>query len=610
MAYNTGSFAISGKPGGGKTYYSVSLILEELLTTDRYVITNIALNINELNAYVEKNYKPDANPLGANGPDVLNRLQVLEEDDIPTFWAHRGEGIIELPSDRKKSFKEGWKPNFTNPQTGKLYGGVAYFIDEIHNYINSRSWMDVGHDMLFYMSQHRKMGDSIYWITQSINNVDKQFRSITQEYVYVRNFSKEKFNKFIRSFDGFERQTYLEPYTGNQRSTDTVSFKLDTDIAACYDTSGGVGIKGEGGADAGFKSKGISIKWIFVGLIVIAVIVAYAITGGSKKVMKSLSPITTPVNTKLEEKEVKTESKVSSKSISNSNEHVDYTSYKNITLSHGDTSLLPENVYRGVVIDPSRLFVHSEDVSLIKAFDIPGYNISLETVVLQVQTDTSKDWTISGMVNSLPELDTEYSFDFTNLGSSLSIFNGSASVLASALHTSGLAHVLTKSELLTRSGKNVTVSSGRELPIFSTTTTETSTTNSVEYKPVAFNLDLLPRVVSQNWCDIQINQRLSEVLDSVDVGDITAPSLSSSSITSNFRIYNGSSVILSGLTSEVSSETSQKLFGILPSGKKSSNIVIEYIVILSANWLPVSQNIPNMEKISTILEKNQYISKN
>ncbi len=131
----------------------------------------------------------------------------------------------------------------------------------------------------------------------------------------------------------------------------------------------------------------------------------------------------------------------------------------------------------------------------------------------------------------------------------------------------------------------------------------------MEYKPVDFKLNLLPRVISQNWCDINIIQSISEVLDSVDLGDTTAPSLSSSGITSNFRIFNGSSVILSGLTSEVSSETSQKLFGVLPSGKKSNNINIEYIVILSAKWVPDSQNVPNMNTINTILEKNKFISK-
>jgi hypothetical protein len=146
---------------------------------------------------------------------------------------------------------------------------VLYVIDEVHEFFNARRWADTGEDALHYLSQHRKLGDDVICITQSIGNVDKQFRSVAQDFTYVRNHGKESLpllGGLIRSLPLFARQTYLEPYTGapGQRPMEIRTFKLNVEgLASCYQTAAGVGLLGRG-ADIGERKKGLNPIWLAV----------------------------------------------------------------------------------------------------------------------------------------------------------------------------------------------------------------------------------------------------------------------------------------------------------------------------------------------------------
>jgi hypothetical protein len=97
-------------------------------------------------------------------------------------------------------------------------------------------------------------------LTQSIQNVDKQFRSLAHDFTYLRNHGKESIpflGGLFRGLSMFSRDTYLEPFTGNQTSIETRTFKLDAKgLASCYDTAAGVGIQGAG-ADTAEKRRGL-----------------------------------------------------------------------------------------------------------------------------------------------------------------------------------------------------------------------------------------------------------------------------------------------------------------------------------------------------------------
>jgi hypothetical protein len=70
-------------------------------------------------------------------------------------------------------------------------GGVRYVIDEAHLWWSSRDWQQFGKDTLAYLSQHRKLGDSVVLLTQSCGALDKAIRRLCGEYCLVRNMERE-----------------------------------------------------------------------------------------------------------------------------------------------------------------------------------------------------------------------------------------------------------------------------------------------------------------------------------------------------------------------------------------------------------------------------------
>jgi len=248
---------ISGKPGGGKSMYAVKLLVAELRTTKRDVVTNLPLKLPDLAEYLEREF--------GSTFDMHERLELLTESDIGEFWLHRGRGrrLVE----RVERELRGRKLNVVDYAPAADWGGVFYAIDEIHIAFNARKWQETGEDCIYYLSQHRKLGDDVICITQHVNNVDKQFRTMAQDYTYLRNMSKEKVGIF-RSFPLFQRSTYLQPATGGpqERAQETAMMRIDVKgLGQVYDTAAGVGIHGRL-ADTQAPRKGFSLVWLFAAL--------------------------------------------------------------------------------------------------------------------------------------------------------------------------------------------------------------------------------------------------------------------------------------------------------------------------------------------------------
>lgn len=233
---------VLGKPGGGKTLYAMKLILEELRQGDRLVVTNVALNLSRFNEYIQEKYPGET-------INLWQRVSVLTEDMCREFWKYRT-----MPGIEDK--------------------GAFIVLDELHLFFNAREWMNTGKDCLHYLSQHRKLGDDVICVTQHVGNVDKQFRSVAQDFTLVVNGFKQKLGLF-RGLPCFNRYTYSsEPNGTRVEPDDTGHFRLDAKgIASCYNTAAGVGVHGRG-ADKAEKRRGLPL-WVFpvVALVFIAVVI-------------------------------------------------------------------------------------------------------------------------------------------------------------------------------------------------------------------------------------------------------------------------------------------------------------------------------------------------
>jgi len=251
--------------------------MDELVHGSRLIVTNVPLKLGEVNQYLQTRhpkaferyfeFKTGDESVAVAEPvaHITDRIILIDEDEMSKFFTFRGNGV-RLRSVTNDEWREGKRPDYSVVKDG----GVFYVLDEIHIAFNSRAWALTGNEVLYYLSQHRKLGDDVVCITQSVNNVDKQFRSVAQDYTYIKNLSKQRVGLF-RLPSMFMRSTYAGPATPTTAPMESGAFRLDVSgLAACYDTAKGVGIHGRAGADTHERKRGISWLWMVIGLPVVA----------------------------------------------------------------------------------------------------------------------------------------------------------------------------------------------------------------------------------------------------------------------------------------------------------------------------------------------------
>ncbi len=280
---------INGKPGSGKTLYAVMLIIRELLFGNRIVVTNVPLKLGRLNEYLQQ-VAPGRN-IPLFGPN--RRLILLDDNDqareLYVKYSQEYYGTTD-PDERERIFqryeqsiktmsvteeaREFWKHRSLPGRRFEEDTGALIVLDELHIHFNARKWAQTGDACLHYLSQHRKFGDDLICITQALGNVDKQFRSVAEDFTMIINESKRKFGPF-RGRNRFVRASYYkEPNSPRDVPFERVAFQLDAKgVASCYDTAAGVGVHGNK-ADTGKKPKGIPIMVMLPAGVALVAIVA------------------------------------------------------------------------------------------------------------------------------------------------------------------------------------------------------------------------------------------------------------------------------------------------------------------------------------------------
>jgi len=239
--------------------YAVRVIVEELARGRRMVVTNVPLKLPELSEYMTKNY-PD------RMESLRDRLVMLEGAEAGRFWLHRGRGHVRevlVQRDTGDEYEAGKVPDRLKHLNEELRfdgcSGVLYVIDEVHVWFNARNWQSVGGYGFFYLSQHRGLGDDVVLITQHPANVDRQFRSVAETFIKLRNLSKERL-WYVLLPKRFLWYKYGDIPSANAKPLEVGEFRLDkTGLANCYDTSKKHGIPGDGEADT--KTKRFGIPW-------------------------------------------------------------------------------------------------------------------------------------------------------------------------------------------------------------------------------------------------------------------------------------------------------------------------------------------------------------
>jgi hypothetical protein len=255
-------FYICGKPGGGKSYLGVKQIIAELSDPDskRFIVTNIVLNCAEIAAWLHENVKHEVN--------LSERVRVLDDAEAGEFWLYEPHREFQARRTIQMKRRSYDVPDFED----RAAQGTLYVIDEVHQYFGARDWQQTGTDCTFFLTQHRKLQCDVIFITQHPEQTDKALRRLAQEYMSVRNLSREPvlgFNlasvfgsfRFVRSLNS--------PQSANPSVFDSGFVDLKPEVyGKFYDTMAGVGIAGRVTVPK-TESRGRSVWWLAVPIVVL-----------------------------------------------------------------------------------------------------------------------------------------------------------------------------------------------------------------------------------------------------------------------------------------------------------------------------------------------------
>ncbi|MGH7943077.1 MAG: zonular occludens toxin domain-containing protein, partial [Limisphaerales bacterium] len=198
---------------------------------------------------------------------VSERLRILDDSEAGEFWLYEPGRKF----DGRKTLKFG-KRQMEVPDFSERQRGCLYIIDEVHVYFGAREWQATGSDCTYFLSQHRKIGCDVVLVTQHPEQTDKALRRLAQEYMVVRNLSREPIFGF-RIANFFRTIRMLNsPSSPNPAPFDSGFVKLRPEVyGKLYDTNAGVGIAGR--LNPSNEQRGI--HWYWLGAPVAAIVLFF-----------------------------------------------------------------------------------------------------------------------------------------------------------------------------------------------------------------------------------------------------------------------------------------------------------------------------------------------
>lgn len=265
---------IGGVPGAGKTYFTMHCIERELVHSKRWLVTTVEeIELPEFQSYLSRKYPRE-------GIELSQRLQIIPKIEARNWYRYRGhytlpefepKGKTELPEVFDKRCQE-----YFAGVNDRDAGGVCYFLDEAHRWAKSEEWQTYAGIALFYLSQHRHLNDTFWWVSQNPEQVIATLRRLTQDFHLLRNHYVESFSYFQKPGCFYRESFGYVPDKGRRTSDpyDTGRMSLDKDgLGKCYRTRGALGGEVKVAEDKPPSRKlPFWTVWVAAGLVLAAVV--------------------------------------------------------------------------------------------------------------------------------------------------------------------------------------------------------------------------------------------------------------------------------------------------------------------------------------------------
>jgi type IV pilus assembly protein PilQ len=306
-----------------------------------------------------------------------------------------------------------------------------------------------------------------------------------------------------------------------------------------------------------------------------------------------------------------------------------------------DEGLLPETPKKGKRFyfnqAASQLFFYGTEAEtalvdkVIKAMDVPEKQVSLEARVVAIQKEAAKKFGVEWQWSKLPQYP-EYSTTYESVKHSVENADGSHTTVTedipkttvqrswqnagtvpgvlqfghgpeghpfefyyaaelSALVNEGRATVLARPNIMTIQGREAVINIGGEVPVPKTSTTNATTTTSIEYREAGIILRYTPRVNDDGYITATVHTGVSSPLY---VEELKAYRFQKRSADTTVRLKDGETMVIGGLigSEEAKSLSKVPFLGDLPilgqffRSERNSKTESEIMIFLTARVVP------------------------
>jgi type IV pilus assembly protein PilQ len=212
---------------------------------------------------------------------------------------------------------------------------------------------------------------------------------------------------------------------------------------------------------------------------------------------------------------------------------------------------------------------------IVEEVDQQPLQVAIEAVIMTVNLDDGYEMGVNfellrdndniRIISGVPLSDLANIDPDADGGLKIGFLDTSLSVLLKALETVGDTNVVASPKVMCLNKQRAEVHIGEELAYVTTTVTETTATQTVEFLEVGTQLRIRPFISSDGMIRMELHPELSTGNVRVE-GNLTLPDKEVTQVTSNVMCRDGCTVVIGGLIREdLSSTTTQiPLFGSLP----------------------------------------------
>lgn len=267
----------TGKPGNGKTLTMMHFLTEDLLRTERHIVTNIPINKPELAEYLER----ESDKRKIRCPKINQRLTVIGTEEALFFWRFRSNNYVlpkwdGLGNDGKSLSEEDLliqsKSYFAQIGENDAAAPVSYYISEAHRYYNAKRFQKISVIAELYVTHHRHLHDEVYFDTQFPKQLSVALRELTEEWHVLRNDYNRNIG-FVKMIPRIRMSSYYElPSSTGKPFAKRNIFISENGVASCYQSTGALGaIERAQDTETKKTKKGIPLRFFVSGVSLLVI---------------------------------------------------------------------------------------------------------------------------------------------------------------------------------------------------------------------------------------------------------------------------------------------------------------------------------------------------